>query len=408
MSCPYVIDSTGRDIHGEEAALRERGPATRVLLPGDVATWMITDHNLIKRLLTDALVSKDPRQHWQAWRDGEITPEWPLYLWVGMDNMFTAYGPAHTRLRKLVAKALNPRRTALLRPNVEAVTQDVLAGLAAKPAGAVVNLRREFAFPLPMRVITELFDVPEETRLLLRRFGDMAFSGEGDAEAIQHELRAALAALVATRRTTPGDDMVSELVAACDENGAPLTDAELLDTLILVISAGFETTVNLLHNAVHALLTHPEQRRMLAAGDVTWDDVIDETLRWQPPVPSVPMRYAVEDIALPDGTVIPAGDAILVSFGAAGRGPAQHGPTAEEFDATRPSRHDHLAFGHGVHFCVGSSLARLEATIALPAVFQRFPDLALAVPDTELKPGGSFLANSHRALPVLLGDAPAG
>ncbi|NUT53169.1 MAG: cytochrome P450, partial [Saccharothrix sp.] len=238
----------------------------------------------------------------------------------------------------------------------------------------------------------------------LRRLVEAVFSLDADPDGVQGasaELYMPLQGLVAEKRANPGDDLATDLIAAQEEDGTRLSEQELLDTLLLTITAGFETTVNLLDSAVHALATHPSQLGLVTSGVSTWDDVVDETLRWQAPVPNLPLRYAVEDIEV-DGVPIAKGDAILVSFGAAGRDPARHGANAEAFDITRPSRRDHLTFGHGVHHCLGSPLARMEATVALRALFERFPDLRLAVPSEELEPLGSFFTNGHKTLPVVL------
>lgn len=176
--------------------------------------------------------------------------------------------------------------------------------------------------------------------------------------------------LVAIRREHPGDDMTSVLIAERDEDGSQLTDKELCDTLMLVINAGHETTVNLLDQAIVALLTHPEQRAAVTDGTVSWENVVEEALRYESPVAHLPLRYAVEDIDV-GGVHIAKGEAILASYAAAGRDPKVHGDNAGVFDVTRANK-DHIAFGHGVHHCIGAPLARLEALIALPAIFRRF------------------------------------
>lgn len=166
-----------------------------------------------------------------------------------------------------------------------------------------------------------------------------------------------------------------------------------------VIAAGHETTVNLLDHAISALLTHPDQLDLVRAGDNSWDDVIEETLRWQAPVANLPLRYAIADIEV-DGILIRAGDAILAGHAGAGRDPDHHADP-ERFDIRRPNK-EHLAFGHGVHYCLGAQLARLEAEVALPALFDRFPGLALAIEPEALRPVESFISNGHRSLPVRL------
>ncbi|MFG1809123.1 cytochrome P450 [Streptomyces sp. NPDC049040] len=374
-------------------------------LPGGVEAWAVTDQALLKTLLTDSRVSKDPRQHWAAWANGEITPDWPLFTWVAVTNMFTAYGGDHRRLRKLVSMAFTARRTEALRPWIEQMTTELLDGLAETPAGEPVDLREAYCYPIPIQVICQLFGIEdEETRKELRRLVDNIFNtaiSPADAVATFTDMHRVLSELVAIKRDKPGDDLTSVLIAAREEDGSRLTEGELVDTLLLMISAGHETTVNLLDNAVHALLTHPEQLELVRAGKANWSDVIEETLRAEAPVASLPLRYAVDDISVGEVS-IKKGEAILAAYAAAGRHPAYHGESADTFDVTRVNK-EHLAFGHGVHFCLGAPLARLEAEIALPALFARFPGLALAAPDEELPPVESFISHGHLHLPVRLG-----
>ena len=409
-----VIDPSGRDIHGEAARIRANGPVTRVELPGGVEAWAVSSTELLKRLLTDPRVSKDPRQHWPLWINGEISPEWPLFTWVAVQNMFTAYGGEHKRLRTLVSKAFTARRTAALQPRIEEITKDLLGRIdEAGRRGEVVDLREEFCYPLPIQVISDLFGLPEEKGAELRAVVDGIFNTTATPEEVTDiytRLYAALGELVAAKRESPGDDLTSGLIAARDDEGdTRLSEQELLDTLVLMISAGHETTVNLIDNAIHALLTRPEQLAHVREGRATWDDVIEETLRVQAPVASLPLRYAVEDLAVgelggPEGMVIGKGEAILAAYAAAGRSPEVYGEDADRFDVTRLGK-EHLAFGHGIHFCLGAPLGRMEARIALPALFERYPGIELAVPDEELSPVASFISNGHRSLPVRLNSA---
>ncbi|WP_328875487.1 cytochrome P450 [Streptomyces sp. NBC_00287] len=407
---PLVIDPTGRDIHGEAARIRERGPVTLVELSDGVQAWAVSSPDLLKRLLTDPRVSKDPRQHWPRWINGEIAPVWPLFTWVAVQNMFTAYGGDHKRLRALVSKAFTARRTAALRPRIEEIAASLLDGIEeAGRHGQVVDLREEFCYPLPIRVISELFGLPEEQGAELRAVVDGVFHTSATPEEVTDNyarLYAALGELVALKRRSPGDDLASALIAVRDDGDTALSELELLDTLVLMVSAGHETTVNLIDNAIHLLLTHPDQLAHVRSGRVPWEDVVEEALRVEAPVASLPLRYAVEDLKMsefggPDGVVIGKGEAILAAYAAAGRHPGKYGEDADRFDVTRTDK-EHLAFGHGVHFCLGAPLGRLEARIALRALFDRFPGLRLAVPQAELEPVDSFISNGHRSLPVRL------
>ncbi|MGV9852859.1 cytochrome P450 family protein [Streptomyces sp. NPDC003442] len=371
-----------------------------------MVAWAITRQRTLKQLLTDPRVSKDPRQHWRAWNNGEISPEWPLITWVAVENMFTAYGGEHRRLRTLVSKAFTARRTSALRPRIEEICAKLLDDLTAAGPGEVVDLREAYAYPLPIQVISELFGLEDENlRERMRRVVDSIFHTSASADevtATYGEMYAVLGELVATKREKPGDDLTSGLIAVREEeSGSRLSEKELTDTLALFLSAGHETTVNLLDNAIHALLTRPEQLEHVRAGRASWDDVIEETLRHSAPVANLPLRYAVEDIELDGGVVLRKGDAILAAYAAAGRDPEVHGGDADAFDVTRRLK-SHLAFGHGVHLCVGAPLGRLEAAIALPALFDRFPGLTLASGQDPLEPVESFISNGHRTLPARL------
>ncbi|WP_312869834.1 cytochrome P450 family protein [Saccharothrix ecbatanensis] len=379
-----------------------RGPAALVALPGQVLAWSVTSQETLRDLLADPRVSKDPRQHWPAYTSGEISEDWPLHLWVSVQNMFTAYGSDHRRLRSLVSKAFTPRRVEAMRPGIEKITEQLLDALDA--AEQPVDLREGYAYPVPIEVICQLFGVEAEARPKLRTVVDGIFNTAITPEAAQAnavKLYEIIHELVASKRENPGDDLASGLIAVREDDGTKLEEAELVDTLILVISAGYETTVNLLDQAITALLTHPEQLAAVRAGTSSWADVIEETLRWQAPVANLPLRYAVEDIEIGDGVVIGKGEAILAAYAAAGRDKAIHGVTADQFDVTRADK-THLAFGHGAHYCLGSPLARMEAEIALPALFARFPEMELAVAPDELKPSRSFISNGHESLPVRL------
>ncbi|MFE3757680.1 cytochrome P450 [Nocardia tengchongensis] len=401
---PIVLDVTGADIQGESARIREQGPVALVELPGGVRAWSVTDQAVLKSLLADTRVSKDPRQHWSAFQNGEITEAWPLLPWVAVENMFTAYGSDHRRLRKLVSPAFTHRRTTAMRERIEAIVAELLDELAELPAGSTADLRSLYAYPVPIRVISGLMGVPEHLDAAIHKCVDGFFDGSLTAEEAMAnfmDMYARVGELVAYRREHPGDDITTAMIASRDEDGSQLTDKELVETLMLVINAGHETTVNLIGQAIVALLAHPEQLADVRAEKATWNDVIEETLRYQAPVAHLPLRYAVEDIDV-EGILITKGEAILASYAGASRDPKIHGGTADQFDVHRDTKDQHVAFGHGAHHCLGAPLARMEAAIALPALFERFPNLRLATPATELTPIGSFISNGHTSLPVVL------
>jgi 2-hydroxy-5-methyl-1-naphthoate 7-hydroxylase len=401
--CPFVLDTTGTDVHAEAVRLREQGPVVLVELPQGVEAWTVLSYEVATKLLTDPRISKDPRAHWPAFSNGEIRPDWPLATWVAMENMITAYGSDHERLRKPVLKSFTAQRVRAMQPFIEKTVSQILDELENLPPGTVIDLKREFSYRLPTSIICDLFGIPEDSRDALLRGGerntDSSMTPE-EAEANVLDWQRQFQQLIETKRREPGDDMTSDLIATVDADGADLSDAELAGTVFLMLGAGSETVMNLLTHAVYQLLRHPEQRALVEDGRVSWEDVIEETLRVESPINMIPLRFALEDIEL-DGVTIPRGDAILIGFAAIGRDPELHGETAGEWDIARPDK-KHLSFGHGTHFCLGAPLARLEAQLALPALFDRFPRLALAAAPEELEPQGTFIMNGWKTLPIRL------
>ncbi len=357
--------------------------------------WAITHHDTLQALLADHRVGKNA-QLWTTFREGRLPQGWPLLNFVTVPGMVTADGDDHRRLRGLVSQAFTPRRIADLAPAIEARAVSLLDRVAE--LDGAFDLREHFAYPLPMQVIGELLGLALEEQDRLHELSDTLVSSSATpaaAAAAQQALYALLGSVVAAKRATPGDDLTTDLIAA-REAGDRLSEAELVGTLLLMLVAGHETTLNLITNAVRALLADPDQLRLVLSGEQPWSAVIEETLRYDSPVGQFPLRYATEDIEVGD-VVIRRGEALLASYAAAGRD-AGHHPDADRFDVTRrPNRH--LSLGHGPHFCLGSGLARLEAETALRHLFGRFPGLALAEGDAP-EPIGSFISNSVRTLRV--------
>ncbi|MEU9211043.1 cytochrome P450 [Streptomyces sp. NPDC048415] len=406
---PHRMNPAGGCPHADNARLLARGAVAPVVLPGEVEGMAVLGHEALKEFLAHPDVAKGAR-HFTALREGRIATGWPLMTFATVRGMTTADGGDHRRLRSLVSKAFTARRVEELRPRVEELTAGLLDDLhgAAVDGGGVADLRRHFALPLPMGVIGELLGVDTGYRDRLHHLSNQVVATDIEPEkavAANRELVGMLGAVAQARAERPGDDLTSALIAARDEEGDRLSQEELIGTLVLMIIAGHETTLNLITNAVRALCGHRDQLETVHNGEASWADVVEETLRWDAPVSYFPFRYPVRDLTV-DGTVIPKGTPVLAGYSAAGRDPAAHGQDADRFDITRhgrPGAARHLSLGHGAHYCLGAPLARLEATIALERLFTRFPDLDLAVAEAGLSRHSSFVGNSVRALVVRVG-----
>ncbi|MEU7071751.1 cytochrome P450 [Streptomyces narbonensis] len=397
------MDPAGGCPHAANARLLAEGTVTPVVLPGEIEGMAVLGHDALRDFLSHPDVAKGA-QHFTALAEGRIPDGWPLRTFATVPGMTTADGADHRRLRALVSSAFTARRVEELRPRVEAVTAGLLDGLAeaARTGGGTADLRRHYALPLPLGVICELLGVDPAHQDRLHHLSSLVVATDTEparAVAANRELVELLASIAADKARTPGDDLTSALIAARDEGGDRLSQPELIGTLLLMIIAGHETTLNLVTNAVRALCGHREQLALVLEGRASWADVVEETLRWDSPVSYFPFRYPTRDLTV-DGTFIPKGTPVLAGYSAAGRDAKAHGPDADRFDITRATTTKHLSLGHGPHYCLGAPLARMEAAIALEALFTRFPDLDLAVPETELPSHAGFVGNSVRTLPV--------
>ncbi|MFD8335606.1 cytochrome P450 [Streptomyces solisilvae] len=394
-----ALDSSGIRLYDQADELRAAAPATRVSLPSGLTAWSVTRGSIAKRLLTDPRVSRNPRRHWpgftEAGQPGWMTPWTPA-------SMLNADGEDHTRLRKLISRAFSPRRLEALRPAITDITTALLDGLDRQPPGDLTDLRTAYSYRIPITVICDLMGVPLAERPRMQRVMDGAMdtgAAPEDAAANSAEMIKALRDHITYKKTRPGPDMATQLLHIHEEDGDRLSDAELLATFILLVGAGSETTVSLLDHTTVSLLSSPQQLAAVRSNPALWDDAIEESLRLNPPIMHMPMRYAAEDIDL-DGVTIRRGDLILIAFGAHGRDPAIH-HNREAFQLDRQDK-SHLAFGFGAHYCMGAPLARLEAAVALPALFDRYPNLTLAAAPDDLPRVASFIGNDYASVPVYL------
>ena len=404
LRLPYRLDPAGGCPHAELARLRELGDVVDVELPGGVPGVAVVGHEALRELLAHPDVAKAP-EHFAALRSGLVPEGWPLLAFIATPGLLIADGADHRRLRTLVNRAFTPRRTEELRPRIVELTARLLDQVAASAGEtAEVDLRGLFAEPLPMAVICELLGVDEEYWDEAHTLSNRVISTDStpaEAIAANRSMFQLMAAVVERRTADPGSDLTSALIGARAQDGDRLSTEELVGTLMTLTVAGNETITHLITNAVRALSAHPGELARVRSGSVGWAEVVEETLRWDGPVGFFPFRFPTRDLEL-GGTLIPAGTAVLAGYTAAGRDTAGLGPAAGEFHPSGASA-GHLSFGHGVHFCLGAPLARLEGAVALEQLYTRFPDLAVAVPDEEVPRFGSFVNNGVRSLPVRLG-----
>ncbi|MER5443723.1 cytochrome P450 [Streptomyces sp. NPDC002790] len=384
------------------AWLREHAPVHRTTLPSGVEAWLVTRYADARQALADPRLSKNADHHDEPSHakgktgiPGERKAELTTHL-LNIDP------PDHTRLRRLVSKAFTPRRVAEFAPRVQQLTDDLIDAFAANGEADLIH---DFAFPLPIYAICDLLGVPREDQDDFREWaGMMIRHGGGPRGGVGRavkRIRAYLVDLIHRKRGDLTDDLISDLIRASD-HGEHLTENEVAAMCFVLLFAGFETTVNLIGNGTYALLTHPEQRgllqRSIAAGETgLLETGIEELLRFDGPVEMATWRFARASLTI-GGVEIGAGDPVLVVLAAADRDPARF----TEPDTLDLSRRDnqHLGYGHGIHYCLGAPLARLEGQAALGTLLTRLPDLRLAVEPDDLRWRGGLIMRGLRTLPV--------
>jgi cytochrome P450 len=388
------------------AAVRELGAVHPVTLADGHPAWLVVRYDEALAALNDQRLSKD--MHAALATGGGVVAEGlpgPAFA----RHMLSVDPPDHTRLRRLVSGAFSTRRVEALRPRVQAIVDDLLDGVAARGADGPVDLVAAFAFPLPFTVICDLLGVPEGDRARLGRSFTALLVPTTTAEEYEHAKEASdvvvgmLDALVDAKVRAPGDDLVSALISARDGEER-LDNQELLSTIFQLMVAGHDTTASLIGNSVVALLEHPEQMQMLRDDPGGLAAAVEEFLRYDAPVPHSTFRYATETVEL-GGVTIPQGAQVIISLAAANRD-ANRYASSERLQISRPEAR-HLAFGHGIHHCLGAVLARMEVHIALGTLLRRFPELALAVPveDLHWDHGDGLVLRGLSELPVVPGPS---
>jgi cytochrome P450 len=395
-SSPFTATADGAR-HAVYAALAALGPVHRIVAPAGGPAWVVTGYDAARSALTDPRIVKGGAGH-SAY--SELLP--PDVADAVNHHLLTLNPPDHGRLRRLVSAAFTRRRSELLAPRIQQITDQLLAELAELDDGGPVDLLAEFAYPLPITVICELLGIPEADRDRFRRWTGPVMLGhlaefENYAICIT-ELVHYLRELLALKRQHPADDLLSALVTVRDE-GDRLSENELTSMVFLLLIAGHETTVNLIANGVRALLTHPAQLAALRAVPDLMEAAVEELLRFDGPLQSAVPAQTAEAVELA-GVLIPANQVVIISLLAANRDPKRY-PDADQLDLFRPDSAN-LAFGHGIHHCLGAPLARLEARIALTSLITRFPDLHLAVPPDKLDRHPGLLMNALTTLPLHL------
>ena len=375
------------------ARMRAEGAVTPVTMPEGNRSWLVTRYDDVRAALADPRLVKD----WAR----KLTPEgWepdPVSGFLSV-HLLNLDPPDHTRLRKLVTKAFTARRVAGLRPRIEAITSSLLDAMTDRDEADLIEA---FAFPLPITVICELVGIPAADQEQFKGWSHAIVSSVAAPEDVYS---AGLAMyhyftdLLAAKRRAPADDLLSALITARDE-GDSLSERELIAMMFLLLVAGHETTTNLIASGTLALLTHPDQLSRLRADPSLLPGAVEELLRFVNPVNHATERFTMEPTEIA-GVTIPPREWVVCVTSSANHDPERFADP-ERLDVSRDAG-GHLAFGHGIHYCLGAPLARLEGEIAFGALLSRFPAMSLAVPVSSLRWRPSSLIHGLESLPVRL------
>ncbi|ARF58640.1 cytochrome P450 family protein [Streptomyces gilvosporeus] len=385
------------DPHTAYAALRESGPVHRITGPDGQPAWLVTRYDDVRSAFADARLSLDKKHAAPGGYRGFALPP-------ALDaNMMNMDPPDHTRIRRLVVKAFTPRRVDALREPVRRVAEGLLDAMEER--GGPADLIADYAGPLPVIVICDLLGIPQRDRRDFRAWTDALVTPDpAKPQAMRDAVGAMLefyTSLIKTKRAEPDDDLLSDLIAVRDDatgtDGDRLSEDELTSLGFLILFGGYENVVHLIGNATLGLLEHPDRLARLRHHPAELPAVVEEFLRHSGPAPLAIRRFAKEDLEI-GGVRIAAGDSVLLGIASANRDPARF-PDPDAFDHGRDLS-GHLALGHGIHYCVGAPLARMETATALGALIARFPGLRLAVPQGELRRRRTLRAHGLISLPV--------
>ncbi|MGX8903949.1 cytochrome P450 family protein [Streptomyces netropsis] len=397
----HIDESTyAEDPHTFYATLRAEDAVRQVVMPGGLKVWLISRYDDARAVLADPRLSKDVEIGRQAIM-GNTTAKAGVMAFAMelVSHMLNSDPPDHTRLRSLVNKVFTARAVERLRSGIEAITHEMLDAMDRQQSA---DLMRDFAYPLPMSVLCELLGVPVPDRDHFHSWVQARMSDDpARMMAAAPSLLGYLHQLVEAKRRTPGADLLTDLVHASDGDGR-LSPTELVAMTFLLLVAGHETTVNLIGNGTLALLRHPDQLAALRADPSLMPSAIEEFLRYEGPLNTASLRYTTEPLDI-GGVTIPRHDLVAVALTSANRDDA-HFPDATRLDVTRTPT-GHLAFGHGIHYCVGAPLARLEGRIAFTALLDRFPEIHLACDEGELRWRGTMF-RELQTLPVRFSATP--